>query len=35
MMEVTSSLHFASERPNPIPEMGSISIERQERSDNF
>ena len=32
---VTSSLHFASDHPNPNPETGSISIERQERSEDF
>ena len=35
MVEVTSSLHFASDHPNPNPETGSISMERQERSENF
>ena len=35
MVEVTSSLHFASDHPNPNPETGSISIERQERSEDF
>ena len=35
MVEVTSSLHFASDHPNPIPETGSIDIEGQERSEDF
>ena len=34
MEEVTSSLHFASDHPNPNPETGSIGIEGQERSED-
>ena len=34
MVEVTSSLHFVSDHPNLNPEMGSISIEHQERSED-
>ena len=29
MEEVTSSLHFASDNPNPNPETGSIGIEAE------
>ena len=35
IVEVISSLHFASDHPNPIPETGSISIEGQERAEDF
>ena len=35
MVEVTSGLHFASDHPNPIPETGCISIERQDMSEDF
>ena len=34
MVEVTSSLHFASDNPNPNSETGSIGIEGQGRSED-
>ena len=35
MVEVTSSLHFASDHPNPNPETGSIGIEDLQRNEDF